>query len=655
MAERNGEQSAWQKKEARRRRREKASEINLANVGHAGAARRDADAVASGLARLAKEEGEGERDSRQVRRARARDMKKLQERRVRLLERDDEYIREQLGKPGGIEGWIGIEGTADADEALHVLIEQLGLLPRLQALRPGETRTDEKTGKKVRRREMYAPEILNLLSVLMRFLGLATGPEVQTVILTDPRWMGRLGFTMQEVEEGATRRSASLTGKTRDGEGGRFEEAGELGPARNREDLQVNRGALSSQTLSAHEEALPLEGLVSLLNEAVRKVAALGVLPKKIDGSLDSTCLEVSPQFEGAGVTRRKVKVHSKNRRPRQVECSIRGFKVWILIDTDTGIPLSAAMATIEVGDIIMARQVVEQALANIEGHAVLTGLAVDRGFLDGDFLYWLKTEKRIDWTCPSKEKMAVTAEARQRVNDTLAASRQKREDGSTEEDLEVAVRLARRMESRDGVSFHEHVVTGGRPPLVIAAVADLLDTDFYGPGGSSSSRVNSKKYRPTPLYATVVLNWPDRPRQDLADEQEHDEEGGRGPVVLLSPLPEPGPRRYDRYDKRSVIENKVNREGKQHFSLGTSLARNESAIQAGTYFSLLALLIWRVLLVEQEWADNDDRRAERLGITRYRRKMLLENRGKVMVWADGRFGLIDMFALGKLLGLLRM
>jgi hypothetical protein len=655
--ERPGEEKSKRaEKRDRAWRRKHAAEIIRANVTADRQARKEAEAVAGDVGKLSASVPE-DSATRAVRRAYMRKLGKLEKRRLRLLERDDDYIRMLLSEKRGIEGMANLAGTADADEFLHVLVDQLELLPQLGALKPEGEHTDVRCGKTVKRRFMYPPELLNLLSILMRFLGLSSGPEVQSLVLTDPRWMLRLGFTLQEVEEGSTQRSVGLSGKTRAGEGGRFEEAGEGGPVRNRDDLKVKRGALSSQTLAGHEALLSLERLSALFNEAVRKVAEMGLLPKVIDGSLDSTCLEVSPQFEGAGVTRRKVKVHSKNRQPRQVETSIRGFKAWILMDTTTGIPLSVAIASIEVGDIVLARQVVEQAVANIAGHAELVGLAVDRGFLDGDFLHWLKSEKDINWVCPSKEKMTVTGEARTRVEEALTTARQKSPGSIDEDRLDTARRLARRCEVVDGVAFHEHDVgrdraNRTRKSLVTATVADLYETDFYGPGGSRSSRANSRKFRPIPLHATVVLNWPDRPQQDAADEREHDEENHRGPVVILSPVPEAGRLRYDRYDRRSLIENEVNREGKQHFSLGTSLVRNEGAMRSGVYFSALALLVWRILLWEQQALEEGDPNAEQLGIARYRRMLMQENADKLMLWADGRFGIFDHRSFLQMAGL---
>ena len=316
---------------------------------------------------------------------------------------------------------------------------------------------------------------------------------------------------------------------------------------------------------------------------------------------------------------------------------NIRGFKLWVLMDSCTAIPLGVAMDTIETADITLAKAVVEQAKTNLAGYAVLAGLAVDRGFLDGDLLWWLKEDEKVNWLCPGKENMNVTNEAR-----TMVAGALKKATHADEEPLETAIRLAIMNKESEGVSFHLRMLSEGRQPLVIANLDGLYDTDFYGPGGSSSSRVHSKHYRPTLLSATVVLNWPDRSRHDREDETNNDEDSN-GPVVLLSPINEVGFQRFDRYDARSLIENQVNRDGKQNFSLGTALARNSSAMHTAVYFSVLTVMLWRVLLVLQEQAEDADRRAERLGIVRYRRLLRLQNRGKVLVYIDGRYAILDM------------
>jgi hypothetical protein len=184
-----------------------------------------------------------------------------------------------------------------------------------------------------------------------------------------------------------------------------------------------------------------------------------------------------------------------------------------------------------------------------------------------------------------------------------------------------------------------------------VAEVEELLRTDFYGEGGSSSSRVHSKKFEPTALCATVVLSWPDRSRHDEADERDHDE-GGKGPLVLLSAGKEAGLVRFDRYDERSLIENRVNRDGKQYFALGTTLARNEAAMWSATIFSTVALMCYRALAIEEERdAQEIDRRSSPLGILRYRRQREMQLRGWIIVVIADRYGLMPLREFAKMAG----
>jgi hypothetical protein len=153
---------------------------------------------------------------------------------------------------------------------------------------------------------------------------------------------------------------------------------------------------------------------------------------------LGFTSQEVPPTFEGAGRVRRKVKVASKARRPKQVEVTILGFKVWYLMCVVTGLPIAFEFDRIEKSEQEHAKALIDQGRANLAGHARLVSVALDRGFLDGDFFWWLKEDRGIEWYCPSKEKMDVTAEARQRVAEALATAAKKGETA-----LETALRLA--------------------------------------------------------------------------------------------------------------------------------------------------------------------------------------------------------------------
>ncbi len=583
-------------------------------------------------------------DSRPQKRAFLRHREKLVQRKIRLLERNDELVRQVLERKDKLSAIMGADQPTDADEMLWFLVKELKLVSALEKLAPPETRFDKKADKEVKRRESYPPLILNLLGLLGRYLGVSANPEIEAVVLTDLRWMSLLGFNAQEVKNGASRRSESLRGKTREGRGGRFVEADELGPVRTR--LEGPRGALSSQTLEGHESALEPEALVTFFNAVARALARRGFFPKLLRTSLDSTGAEVVPSFAEAGKVKKKVKVQSKARRPRQVEVSVRGFKIWFLMEAETGLPLAMTINTIETAETTPAKALIDQARDNIKGYGRIVSIALDRGFLDGDLLWWLKKERRINWVCPSKEGMHVTTEARERVDAAVAALAQGQESA-----LETAQRAARRGLSHEGVTFFERQVKSGRETLVIANVEKLLETDFYGPGGSSSSRVNSKKFRPTPLHATVVLQWPDRHAHDIQDERQHDEEA-KGPLVQLSSEMEPGFVRFDRYDERSLIENRANRDGKQFFGLGTSLARNLQAFWSATVFSTVALMLYRGLQLHRERVtEAAERRGEALGVLRYRRQQMIQNRDRVIVVVKEHFGFFTFLEFATLAG----
>ncbi|MDP3983770.1 MAG: transposase, partial [Acidimicrobiia bacterium] len=556
--------------------------------------------------------------SRQQLRAIERTQRKLEERRLRLLERDEEFVRSALRRREKLSGVMAADATTDGDELLWYVAEELKLLSTFEILAPPPTRIN-KAGKEVQCRTMYSPLLLNLLGLLSRSVGVASNPEIQSVLLTDERWMSLLGFNVAEVHNGSTRRSQSLTGKTREQGGGRFVEAGRQGPSRAR--LEGPRGALSFQTLADHESRLEPEAVATAFNAVIRALAQRSYFAAQVRVAMDSTGEEVVSSFQDAGVVRKEVKVQSKARRPRKLKVSVRGFKLWYVMDIETGLPLAMRQETIETAETMPARELIEQAEANLHGYSQIVGCAVDRGFLDGDLLWWLHEHKGIEWVCPSKENMHVTQEARERVDAALAALRVDDESA-----LQTAQRAARRQLSHDGVRFDEREVKAQRETLLVAQVDSLTCTDFYGEGGSASSRVHSKTFRPTPLFATVVLRWPDRSAIDIKDAQEHDA-GGKGPVVLLSPVQEPALRRYSHYDDRSLIENRLNRDAKQHFGLGQSLARTPDAMWSATLFSTLALTLYRALELHREKACEDsDRACEPLGILRYRRQLAINN-----------------------------
>jgi hypothetical protein len=169
-------------------------------------------------------------ESRQRRRSRERRQATVNARVLRLLERNDARVQEVLASKGTLHAVLPLAGTTPVDELLWFILDHLDLGPALDGLTLPVEGVDKK-GRTVRKRAMFEPRLTGLLSLLARFAGLASGPETQAALLSDPRWMTLLGFNLQEVEEGANRRSLELRGKTRD-QGKRFVAADEAGPVR---------------------------------------------------------------------------------------------------------------------------------------------------------------------------------------------------------------------------------------------------------------------------------------------------------------------------------------------------------------------------------------------------------------------------------------
>ena len=547
---------------------------------------------------------------------------------------------------------MGADGPTHADDLMFFMTDELGIPTVFEALGRPKEHVDAKTGKNIAHREAFARTTLNFTSLIGRLLGLPGLPDYKAVLLCDPRWMAFFGFNAMEVEEGANSKSTSLIGMTRTGSRGKFTPADSAGPVRTRP--EGPRGAFSPQTLADHECALPPEELVSTLNNVIRQLALKGYFDSNVSAVLDATDEEVPPSFSDAGVVKKKAKVKTKASRPQQLQTYIRGFKIWFLMDVKTALPLAFYFDTIERPDNEHAKQVVLQAIENLKGAASIRSLALDRGFMDGDLLWWLKSEQHIDWVCPAKEQMTVTDEARIRVAQALeqASSLLKSTSELTPQQdlLELPRLLAQTHKEVNGVRFEERKINNMRDTLVIAEVKDLFNTDFYGVGGANSSRLNSKKYQPTPLHATVVLNWPDTLKEDSGTPKATEQ--NRKQLVILSPIPEGALKRYDRYDQRSLIENQLNRTLKQCFSLGTSLARNANAMLAASVFSTLAIIVERAFRIHLDRAyETLDKRGELLGVLRYRRQVYVLNRNKVIIVVDGYYSILPLAEFARVAG----
>ena len=127
--------------------------------------------------------------------------------------------------------------------------------------------------------------------------------------------------------------------------------------------------------------------------------------------------------------------------------------------------------------------------------------------------------------------------------------------------------------------------------------------------------------------------------------------------MVLLSPSDEHGLARYDRYDERSLIENRLNRDGKQYFGLRGEpcpqqggAALGDCLLHGGTDGAPGPYRVHEDPIVEK-LEDGVDLRGEALEILRYRRQMEMKNRGTVIIVIGQRCGRLRLRELAKFVG----
>src|SRR5882724_8461084 len=92
----------------------------------------------------------------------------------------------------------------------------------------------------------------------------------------------------------------------------------------------------------------------------------------------------------GWGHVTRKRKLTDKPGKVREIEVTVYGWKVTVLIDAATKIPLAVKVVPIQEHAVLFLRALVTQARSNLEGYARLSKVVVDRGFLEGTDVWWL-------------------------------------------------------------------------------------------------------------------------------------------------------------------------------------------------------------------------------------------------------------------------
>ena len=429
-----------------------------------------------------------------------------------------------------------------------------------------------------------------VLVFLMKVVGsIKTIDEISDLLLTDELLMSMCGFNAHQVKNGSCDRGTKLR-KT---------------------PIPEIRGSLCVDTVANHVVTITPRRIENFFNRCIQQLAKQGVFPKKIHAACDATLYETTSKFKGCGCVTHKVKVKARGYRKvgelKEISVTLYGWKVWAIYEIKTGIPLAIKIDTIEKPDNLHILRVLEQAKENVKPSSRIDSLVIDRGFLDGKVLYQID-QQGIEFVIPLKRSMEATKDARQLALDS--------------ENFPPVTREVELVHGYGKKKYTEKVIT------TLVGVPDLLTCDWFNPEGSKAN-TTKKDYEPIPLNAVVVKQW-DNQIPPLEKQ-----------VVFITNVDVKDPFiAFDRYDDRSLIENKLFREVKQNWHFEHPPKKTKQGVFVQVYMIMAMKALTTAYLKWQE----EQLKLEALGKPStwqmYRRKLKVINRNKLIVFVGECFGI---------------
>lgn len=448
-----------------------------------------------------------------------------------------------------------------------------------------------------------------ILIYLMRIVsGLAFYWHLEPVILQSQALMRLVGFNGREILDGTSRRGRR-----------RLTEPPEPVVPEGTPPAGTIRGPLCADSVATYIAAITAPALERFFNGVITLLAARSFFPKMVHATLDASEIQSTQNCDGCGmVTKEKApELRRRKGRIKKVLERVFGFKIWVVWDPVSSLPLALRFAPIETADLTLAREVVLQARTNLGTHATLVSLAFDRGFTDGAFWWWLHDELKIHFFVPAKSNLGIYQDA---LASTAAGIRQTRE------------------KARSVGYGKNRSITVDRWEVI--GLTGLTSAGFYGALGSGSHE-NAASFVANPLNAVVVLHDPYRENNPECDT-----------MVILTNAPVAKPLTvYDRYDRRSDMENTLFREAKQAWFIQRPAKNTVHGFRAHVYLTLITMALTTAFRAWLEQQDKLERAGKETGIRRFRQQVRQENGNKLMVFTNDRYAIFEAYELVILCG----
>lgn len=494
--------------------------------------------------------------------------------------REDAKVAQALYAGESIDEMHELSDAGLLDE-FFVFLKEVGMLKAFEEVsRSGVKRTLVPTVQFV---------LLYFLKVL---LGGASMNELPRVLFSDLALMELVGFNAHQCENGLTTR----------GDASRI--------------TKKKQGPISAQSLADNICKLSQEELEHLFNRMVQLLARWGVFGGKLLVALDGSKLPTPASYQGCGKVKQTRQVKVKGQKdPMTEEYYVYGWKVLVLIEVHTRLPLAIKLVPIQEYEGKWLVPLLEQAQENLEGQAQIGTIVVDRGYLDGEDL-WQVHQKGVIFVICGKSNMAVTQDAQ-----GLAQT----------ERVAVRERVVRR--------GHGKTAKEQRLRTEVVGISALSSYDSYGEA-EYTQHAHRTHYVGQPINAVVVRKWEDRVPK------------GGGTVYLTNAEVRDPFVIFDTYDWRSVIENGIFKEGKHPWHLLNFPKRTEAAVVVHSHLTLLVMgLTTAFRLWQKQQATAPTEVLPTLssallggeGIARWRKRLEEENRDKIIVFIGHAYGIFHL------------
>jgi hypothetical protein len=496
-----------------------------------------------------------------------------------VARRDDARVARRLYRKPVVDGVYRLDEGAVLDDFCHFL-PSLGVMAWFE----------HACGVAIHREMVPFVQDVLLYGLKTRF-GIESINALPSLLFSDEALMPWVGFNAQQVRQGICQRGAT-------------KRQGERAP-----------GPISPDTLAKNIVKWHVRDLEMVFNGAIRALAKAGVFGAKVTGMADGTDLDTTEHDAGCGQVTRKVCIEDKRGKVPEIEVMVYGWKVLLLIDAVTKMPLAVNVGPIQEHEALWARALVTPARMHLAGDARLAQVVFDKGFLDGNDLWWLD-QQGIRFVVPATANMAVTADARAQA----AAGKR----------IPVGRRVHTVRHGQGKVARTERLETE------VVGITGLTTYDQYGTveHGRYASR---RDFEANPLNAVVVRKWHGR------------DYGPGGKTVFLTNASVEKPLQpFDDYDERSLIENCCIKEAKQQWDLGHPPQKTERAVRVHVMFTLLMF----ALATAYRWqCEREAVGGEPVGWQRWRRQLLEQTRDQVIVCAQGYYGIFHLAEYSLLLG----